>query len=100
MGPQGPQGVPPNQANVSTILSNTYTYVALGVDSHHIMGYLVNFGNKAANNVIISMSWTVGGVMVSQNYNYGPMPGYSFRTVDVTYSFDNNGPFTYSVSWS
>jgi hypothetical protein len=65
-----------------------------------VKGYILNFGGKVASNVVVSMSWIVGGVTVSQDYAFGSMNPYSIKTFDVTYSFEGNGPFSYSVSWS
>jgi hypothetical protein len=107
-GPQGPQGIqgvpPPPAAHVGATLQDAYTYLAFSVDTHRVTGYIVNFGDKIATNVIVSMNWTnVGGspgVTVSQTNAFGSMAPYSIKTFDMTYSFDNDGTFAYSVSWS
>ena len=103
-GPKGDKGdtgaPPPAAAHVSAVLDDAYSLSVLGIDTHHVTGYVVNFGDKIADNIVISMTWNVGGVTVSRSQSFGSMGTYTIETFDYTYSFDNDGPFSYTVSWS
>jgi hypothetical protein len=103
-GPQGDTGPPgptPTPAShVGAVLQDTYTNYLLGIDTHRVTGYVVNFGDKTAESITVSMYWSVGGVVVSQSSVFGNVPAYSLATFDLTYSFEGNGPFSYTVSWT
>ena len=105
-GAQGIQGVKGDTgtvipaAHVSADLKDTYTYIWLGTDSHVVNGYLINFGDKTAYNVQVTMTWIVGGVNVSQVSNFGDIAPYSIQTFAATYSFENDGTMTYTIVWS
>ena len=101
-GIQGPQGPPGTVAvYVSAGLTDAYTYYWLGIDHHQVSGYAINFGSNTAYNVIVQLTWTMGGgTYVYKNIHLGSMPGHQVVRVDNGFDFDNQGSMSYTIQWS
>jgi len=72
----------------------------LGTDHHTVQGYVINFGSTNANNVKISMTWSMGaGSYVYKTYNCYILTGHQISYIDVTYDFESQGVLSYTVTW-
>ena len=104
-GDQGIQGIQGPAGNVAVYVSaglvDYYSWIWLGADHHNVQGYIINFGSTTANNVQIKMTWNLGGgAYVYKTYYAGAMVGHQIAKLDVTYDFDNQGSFSYTVDWT
>ena len=104
-GVQGPKGDKGDQGDMAIIVSagveDHFTSVWLFSDHHNIQGYMVNFGSLTANNVQLKMTWSLGnGQFVYHTLGFGNMAGHQIKPVDVTYDFEGNGAFSYTVAWN
>jgi hypothetical protein len=104
-GPQGPKGDKGDSgtvtASVSAALLDAYTDNIISTDSHHVTGYIINFGSSAASAVQIDLTWNMGGgAFVYKTVYVGTMSGHSIQHVDVTYSFNGQGSLSNSISWT
>ena len=104
-GIQGIQGIQGPAGNVAVYVSaglvDYYSWIWLGADHHNVQGYIINFGSTTANNVQIKMTWNLGGgAYVYKTYYAGAMAGHQITKLDITYDFDNQGSFSYTVDWT
>jgi len=109
-GPQGIQGIgvkgdKGDAGNVAVYVSagitDHFSNVWLFTDHHNVQGYVINFGSTSASNVQIKMTWNLGGgTYVYKTYFAGTMQGHQIADIDVTYDFEGQGIFSYTVEWS
>jgi hypothetical protein len=108
-GLQGAQGVKGDKGDpgdtaaiyVSAGVDDHFTSVWLMPDHHNVQGYMVNFGSSTANDVQLKMTWNLGnGQFVYHTLYTGNMVGHQIMPVDVTYDFEGQGAFSYTVWWS
>ena len=101
-GPEGPEG-PPGAgaaADVSALITVTFTSILLGDDRHEVEGFIVNFGTESAYNVGVKLTWNLGGGQyVYKTISIGTMWGHDIGEIDVTYYFEGAGTWSYVIEW-
>lgn len=100
-GQQGEKGVPGGVTPAaSAALMDAYTNNLISPDSHHVTGYVINFGSSEASTVQIDLTWNMGGgAFVYKTIYVGTMSGHSIQYIDYTYSFNGQGALSYTISW-
>jgi len=98
-GPQGPPGTE-MAADVSALLTITFTSVSPGDDRHDVEGIIINFGTETAYNVTIDLTWDLGGGMyVYKTINVGNPWGHYIGEIGATYYFEGQGTVSYEITW-
>lgn len=106
-GPIGPQGEKGEKGDpgevpvdVEALIIVTFTSVWLGDDRHDVEGFIINFGTETAYNVKIDLTWDLGeGKFVYKTINVGNVWGHYIGSISETYYFEEQGTYSYEITW-